>query len=124
MRPDGPESLVVGLREALQRYRDNEEIRIMVRLPKEDRRSLHTLSRLKVRAPSGAEVPLNTVADFGGKSESISGIHIRANPSSPEKPALRFEIRQKLLIPRNINWLATFFFSAIRKIPRELGLFP
>ena len=36
----------------------------MVRLHKEARRSLHTLARLKVRAPGGAEVPLSTVADF------------------------------------------------------------
>ena len=50
--------------EAQRIIRDSEEIRIMVRLPKEARRSLHTLSRLKVRAPGGAEVPLNTVADF------------------------------------------------------------
>ena len=50
--------------EAQRIIRDSEEIRIMVRLPKEARRSLHTLSRLKVRAPGGAEVPLDTVADF------------------------------------------------------------
>ena len=50
--------------EAQRIIRDSEEIRIMVRLPKEARRSLHTLSRLKVRAPGGAEVPLSTVADF------------------------------------------------------------
>ena len=50
--------------EAQRIIRDSEEIRIMLRLPKEARRSLHTLSRLKVRAPGGAEVPLSTVADF------------------------------------------------------------
>lgn len=50
--------------EAQRIIRDNEEIRIMVRLPETDRRSLHTLSRLKVRSPAGAEVPLSTVAEF------------------------------------------------------------
>lgn len=50
--------------EAQRIIRDSEEIRIMLRLPKDDRRSLHTLSRLKIRSPRGAEVPLNTIADF------------------------------------------------------------
>lgn len=50
--------------EAQRIVRDSEEIRIMLRLPKEARRSLHTLSRLKIRSPRGGEVPLNTVADF------------------------------------------------------------
>ena len=50
--------------EAQRIIRDNEEIRIMVRLPRDDRRSLHTLARLKVRSPNGAEVPLSTVAEF------------------------------------------------------------
>lgn len=50
--------------EAQRIIRDNEEIRVMLRLPRDDRRSLHTLSRLKVRSPRGAEVPLSTVAEF------------------------------------------------------------
>lgn len=50
--------------EAQRIIRNSEEIRIMLRLPKDARRSLHTLSRLKIRSPRGAEVPLNTVTDF------------------------------------------------------------
>ncbi|MEN8866165.1 MAG: efflux RND transporter permease subunit [Akkermansiaceae bacterium] len=50
--------------EAQRIIRNSEEIRIMLRLPKDARRSLHTLSRLKIRSPRGAEVPLRTVADF------------------------------------------------------------
>ena len=47
--------------------RGTDEIRVMVRLPKEDRKSLHTLARLKIRTPSGSEVPLATVANFKAK---------------------------------------------------------
>ncbi len=36
----------------------------MLRLPKDDRKSLHTLSRLKIRNPRGGEVSLNTVANY------------------------------------------------------------
>ena len=35
----------------------------MVRLPRKARESLHTLDRLRIRTPAGAEVPLSTVAD-------------------------------------------------------------
>ena len=51
--------------EEAQRFlRDTHEIRVMVRLPRKSRESLHTLDRLKVRTPGGAEVPLSTVADI------------------------------------------------------------
>ena len=44
--------------EAQRLQRGIDDIRVMVRLPQEARRSLHTLDRLKIRTPSGAEVPL------------------------------------------------------------------
>ncbi|WP_404305966.1 efflux RND transporter permease subunit [Neorhodopirellula lusitana] len=51
--------------EEVQRLqRGVDDIRVMLRLPQEARRSLHTLDRLKIRTPSGAEVPLDTVADI------------------------------------------------------------
>ncbi len=50
--------------EAQRILRDTEDIRVMVRLPRKARESLHTLDRLKIRTPAGAEVPLATVADL------------------------------------------------------------
>jgi multidrug efflux pump subunit AcrB len=50
--------------EAQRVQRGIDDIRVMVRLPKEDRESLHTLDRMKIRTPSGANVPLATVADI------------------------------------------------------------
>lgn len=41
-----------------------DDIRVMVRLPRADRESLHTLEQLKIRTPRGANVPLETVADI------------------------------------------------------------
>ncbi|MGY8691225.1 MAG: efflux RND transporter permease subunit, partial [Verrucomicrobiales bacterium] len=49
--------------EAQRIMRGVDDIRVMVRLPREARRSLHTLDRMKVRTPSGAEVPLATVSN-------------------------------------------------------------
>jgi multidrug efflux pump subunit AcrB len=44
----------------VQRDRDN--IRVMVRLPLEDRQSLATLNHLRIRTPSGGEAPFHSVA--------------------------------------------------------------
>lgn len=49
--------------EAQRVQRGVDDIRVMVRLPKKDRESLHTLDQMKIRTPRGANVPLATVAD-------------------------------------------------------------
>ena len=45
--------------EALRQQRGRNEIRVMVRLPEEERETLHTLENLLLRAPDGTEIPLN-----------------------------------------------------------------
>ena len=42
---------------------DVDDIRVMVRLPEDERESLYTFERIKIRTPRGADVPLTTVAD-------------------------------------------------------------
>jgi multidrug efflux pump subunit AcrB len=48
--------------EALRQPRDRDELRVMVRLPKEDRRSLSSLQTLLIRTPEGGEIALNQAA--------------------------------------------------------------
>ncbi len=43
---------------------DVDDIRVMVRLPDDERESLYTFERIKIRAPRGADVPLTTVAEI------------------------------------------------------------
>ncbi len=50
--------------EAQRLQRGIDDIRVMVRLPEDARRSLHTLDTLKLQTPRGANVPLATVADL------------------------------------------------------------
>ncbi|MCA9099827.1 MAG: efflux RND transporter permease subunit [Planctomycetales bacterium] len=50
--------------EAQRLQRGVDDIRVMVRLPREQRESLHTLERMRVRTPRGADVPLSTVAEI------------------------------------------------------------
>lgn len=49
--------------EAQRVQRGVDDIRVMVRLPREQRESLHTLDQLRVRSPRGANVPLAAVAE-------------------------------------------------------------
>jgi len=49
--------------EAQRIPRGREDVRVMVRYPEEDRRSLASLETMRIRTPDGAEVPFSTVAD-------------------------------------------------------------
>ncbi len=49
--------------EAQRIQRGRDDIRVMVRYPEEDRRSLGDLERMRIRTPSGGEVPFSTVAE-------------------------------------------------------------
>ncbi len=50
--------------EAQRIQRDGEEIKVMIRYPKEERHSVGNLENMKVRTPNGDEVPFYTVAEF------------------------------------------------------------
>ncbi|MEN9677134.1 MAG: Multidrug resistance protein MdtB [Verrucomicrobiota bacterium] len=74
--------------EAQRVQRGIDDIRVMVRLPKADRETLHTLDQMKIRTPQGAEVPLATVAEvkftkapsFVERNDSAEVIRIGAQP--------------------------------------------
>lgn len=48
--------------EAQRIQRGRDDVRVMVRYPEEDRRSLGDLERMRIRTPDGGEVPFSTVA--------------------------------------------------------------
>lgn len=66
--------------EAQRIPRGREDVRVMVRYPKEDRESLITLQNLRIRSNNGTEVPFETVAetDFVPGYASITRIDGRA----------------------------------------------
>lgn len=49
--------------EAQRIARGREDVRVMVRYPEEERRSLANLETMRIRTPDGAEVPFSTVAE-------------------------------------------------------------
>ena len=60
--------------EAQRIQRGKDELRVMVRYPKEDRRSIADLENMKIRTPDGDEVPFESVADvtFGSSYSAIA----------------------------------------------------
>ena len=48
--------------EALRLQRERNEVKVMVRYPEEDRKSLWDLESMRIRTPDGGEVPLHTAA--------------------------------------------------------------
>lgn len=49
--------------EAQRLQRDDEEVKVMVRYPKEERNSIGNLETMRVRAPNGDDIPFNQVAN-------------------------------------------------------------
>jgi multidrug efflux pump subunit AcrB len=60
--------------EAQRVQRGIDDIRVMVRLPREQRESLDTLDRMRIRTPRGADVPLATVASLAF-TKAPSSVH-------------------------------------------------
>lgn len=60
--------------EAQRVQRDKEDIRVMVRYPKEERESLGNLETMRIAAPNGARIPISEVAnvEYGTGYPSIS----------------------------------------------------
>jgi len=49
--------------EALRLQRDEDEVKVMVRYPEDERRSLGDVENMRIRTPAGLEVPFNEVAE-------------------------------------------------------------
>lgn len=58
--------------EALRFQRDRDEVKVMVRYPVSERRSLGRLEEMWIRTPSGHEVPLREVAELEMAQEYLS----------------------------------------------------
>jgi len=78
--------------EAQRVQRDRDDVRVMVRLPRAYRESLHTLDALTVRTPSGGEAPFQAVATASfvrgradiRREDGAQVASVRAKPESEE----------------------------------------
>ena len=72
--------------EELQRIqRGRDDVRVMLRYPQDERRSLANLENMRIRLPGGTEIPFNEVAQvtFGRGYESIEASTADAPSTSP-----------------------------------------
>lgn len=60
--------------EAIREQRGRNEIRVMARLPEDQRQSEHDLDQLMIRTPRGGNVPLEYVADYD-RGQAATAIH-------------------------------------------------
>ena len=67
--------------EAQRIQRGNDEVKVMVRYPLRDRKSINTLENMHIRAPDGAEVPLSSVADLEVRPAPAQLLRIDGQPS-------------------------------------------
>jgi len=49
--------------EALRMQRDKDEVKVMIRYPEEERKSLGSVEEMRIRAPDGSEVPFGLLAE-------------------------------------------------------------
>jgi multidrug efflux pump subunit AcrB len=63
--------------EAQRIQRGKDEVKVMVRFPRDDRRSVANLENMRIRTPSGDEVPFGSVADvsYGQAYSSINRLN-------------------------------------------------
>ncbi|MEM7014317.1 MAG: efflux RND transporter permease subunit, partial [Verrucomicrobiota bacterium] len=57
--------------EALRQPRGRQEVRVMVRLPKSDRKSMNGLEQLLIRGPNGGEIPIGQAATITETSAPV-----------------------------------------------------
>jgi multidrug efflux pump subunit AcrB len=99
--------------EAQRLPRDGQDVRVMVRLDEESRRSLDTMRALRIRTADGREVPLSTVADIEfapGLNQIRRRNGMRTNRVSAElaDPTARGDITQSLDAEFWESWEARF----------------
>lgn len=111
--------------EAQRIVRDRDEVRVMVRLPKRQRESLHTLDTLKIATTNGDEVPISTIADvsyvrnptFVERNHGAEVVRINATPENDSvnlmqvAEAIRPRIDELIVDHKELSYLFTGFVA-------------
>ena len=102
-------------REAQRMQRGRDEVRVMVRYPEEQRKSLDTLREMRVRAPDGTAVPFPVVAEtsYGDSLASIERINNR------RVVTISAAVNKALTTPDEVNQrlIKDFFPEFLAKYP-------
>lgn len=117
--------------EAQRIQREGEELRVMVRLPKEKRESMQTFQDLEITAPNGAVIPLSTVAETvldraPDRIERRDGAQVNfisAQPTGPEVDIIQlaYDIEPELDAIVNRSPELSWVWDGYIKEDRETG---
>lgn len=105
--------------------RDRDDIRVMVRLPLEQRESLATLETLRIRTPSGGEAPFHTIATATfekarSRIERIDGAQVAGVVAKPVDGTIDVVAISRTLAPeldaltnrhRDLSWRYTGYVA-------------
>jgi len=117
--------------EAQRIQRGRDEVKVMVRYPQQERRSISNLESMRIRAVDGTEVPFSEVADveIGSSFSSISRVNRKRaitisadiNPDKVESQAVIMDISQNY-IPKLLHKYPTVSYGleGSSKVQQEL----
>ncbi len=97
--------------EAMRLQRGRHEIKLMVRYPQEDRRSLADFQEIRVRAPNGSEIPLTELAEQSLKRQSSEIVRINQQRAITVEANLNEDIANAAEIVADLqtNFMPTMF---------------
>ena len=67
--------------EAMRLQRGNDEVKVLVRFPRQDRRSITTLQNMYIHTKNGESVPLSTVAEIEARPGAANLVRIDSEPA-------------------------------------------
>lgn len=115
--------------EAQRIQRGRDDVRVMVRYPRDERTSLDTLERMKIRAPDGTEIPLANAAVYSyGRSPTDIRRYNRArtirvigdiSPQEGDKEAIRAEMENYINDIQREHPALSFSFEGEARDERE-----
>lgn len=121
--------------EALTLLRDREEVKVRVRLPREQRQQLSDFTRFRIRTPEGHEVPLVSVADVTqaegvttitgvngvrGITVSAAADRERANPTEINREIIDHYLPGLLARHPGVTWSLSLIDEDNQRMLREL----
>ncbi len=101
--------------EAQRLQRGNDEVKVMVRYPRHERRTVADLENMYIRTPDGSEVPLMSVAELEFKPAMAESIRVNRATAVPVSAEVNKAVLEPNKVVREIT--GPFFAEQVKKYP-------
>jgi multidrug efflux pump subunit AcrB len=101
--------------EAQRLQRGNDEVKVMVRYPQQERRTVADLENMYIRTPDGSEVPLMSVAELEFKPAMAESIRVNRATAVPVSAEVNKAVLEPNKVVREIT--GPFFAEQVKKYP-------